>query len=136
MRMKRIAGAVVYTGSRLTFDLPDPHPNMSYVVHSTLPVVECVDANKTTKHDILELVDNELPSSNRTGDSLKWYNHPFRNREMVENGYVGALPDDLYQQLTMDTTNYHFSNEITISIKRNRTNDHYQSETDFLECQL
>ena len=138
-RLGRIVNAVASSGSRLPFETPHSHLNTSYETEAFLPVLNCTAANNTVHDDILRFANETRVAAvnNLTTDSLKWTNSKIPS--YGEIGYLGLsyprtlekTPLGLNWNNTEQTTN-----EFAFAIQKRPTDVPYQSDTEYLSCEV
>jgi len=134
-RLGRIAGAVIASGERLSFETPNSHQNMSYETEAFLPVLNCATANSTIRRDVLRFVnDTDLANPiNRTADSLKWLND--RVPMSGEIGFLGLSWPTWGSGWDWNNTQEDTS-EFAFAIQRSSSDSPHQSDTEYLLCEV
>ncbi|ORY19432.1 hypothetical protein BCR34DRAFT_595399 [Clohesyomyces aquaticus] len=129
--LARIAGGVAFTGERFPFTLPSTQPNISYRLGTTAPLVRCEASNAQEKQDLLDFAYELLQAPNRTRDSLKWASTPDLYGEI---GFIGAIRNG--RALSQSFSDLVFSNQMIFAIQNNPTDSDFDSETEFITCEL
>jgi hypothetical protein len=138
-RLGRIISAVIASGGRLPFETPHSHLNTSYETEAFLPVLNCTTANSTVCDDIVRFVNETRVANvqNVTTDSLKWMNS--RIPASGEIGFLGlSYPRTLehYRSGLNWNNTQQTTNEFAFTIQRSPTDIAYQSDTEFLSCEV
>lgn len=138
-RLGRIVSAVAYSGGRLPFETPFSHLNTTYKTEAFLPVLNCTAANSTVRDDILRFANETRVAAvnNLTTDSIKWM-----NSDIPSTGEIGYLGLSYPKTLGESTSGLNWNNteqttnEFAFAIQKRPTDIAYQSDTEFLLCEV
>lgn len=143
-QLKRLAAIVAYSGEIMPFESPSLSPNASYRVMAFAPLVRCQAANSTEQFRLLKgASDMGFAPSLTTNNSAKWSSTAkFRSGEI---GYLAVY--DEYDEVTMGENYEVFQpvifqkrvpiyDSILVALQRKNTSSEYQSDTEYIRCQL